>query len=232
LVSVVLLAVVLYGRRSLRLRSLLMYGVIFVPLLGLTLILLAKFPTYYGWMTYIPLAVCICGSLDLDLPAAVRHTAVGCCVLASVVGVGLHVLSCSGDWKDREYSKVQQFVTSNVRTDDWAFVNPQVYYPAKLTGAETFFWNPGSIPAAQKSRVTVCIINPERVWVLKELGGAWYSTGQEMIPAHSGLFGTDTRWGFLSLPNYRLSVYRRIPTTQQEEKNVMSLPRVTKRGKS
>ncbi len=230
--SAVLLAVVLYRSRSLRLRSPLMYGLIFVPLLGLTLLLLAKFPTYYGWMTYIPLAICVCGSLDLDLPANVRSLAVGMCVVASIVGVGLHVLACARDWNDRDYSKVQQFVTSNIRSDDWAYINPQVYYPAKLAGAATFFANAGGMSSDQKSRVTVCIIEPERAWVLKELGGAWYSTGQEMIPVRTGLFGRNNRWGFLSLPNYRLSIYRRVPPTPQQEKTLMSLPVVSKRGKS
>jgi len=107
---------------------------------------------------------------------------------------------------------VQQFVTSNIRSDDWAYVDPQAYYPAKLTGAATFFWSSGNLmSSAQKSRVTVCVISPQEVWVLKEFGGSWYSTGQEMIPTYTGLFGTKSGWGFLSLPNYRLSIYRRVP---------------------
>jgi hypothetical protein len=211
--SAVLLAVALYGSRSLRLRSPLMYGVIFVPLLGFTLVLVAHFPTYYGWMTYIPLAVCVCASLDLELPAGVRRLAVGLCILASVVGVGMHVLSCVLDWKDRDYSKVQQFVISNIRSDDSVYIDPQAYYAAKLTGASTSFWDPRSqMSFTQKSRLTACIISPDRLYLLKEFGGQWYSTGQDLIPAHAGLFGTNTRWGFLSLPNYRLSVYRRVST--------------------
>jgi hypothetical protein len=213
LASGLLLAVVLYGTRSLRWRSPLVYGLIFVPLLGLILILLAKFPTYYGWMTFIPLAICVCGSLEMDLPATVRRLAVNLCVVACVLGVGLHVLACARDWKDRDYSKVQRFVASNIRSDDWVYIDPQAYYPAKLTGATTFFSDVGNIPSAEKSRVTVCVIEPEAVSVLKVLGGAWYSTGQEMIPSRAGLFGSNNRWGFLSLPNYRLSVYRRVPTT-------------------
>jgi 4-amino-4-deoxy-L-arabinose transferase-like glycosyltransferase len=213
LASAALLAVVLYRRHNLEFRSLLIYGLIFVPLFSLTLILLAKFPTYYGWMTYAPLAICICGSLHLDLPQNVRLFAVGLCVAASIVGVGLHALAFARDWSDRDYAKVQQFVTSNIRPDDWAYVNPQAYYPAKRTAAATFFSNAAGMPSDQKSRVTVCVIEPERVWVLKELGGSWYATGQEMIPAHTGLFGRNNEWGFLSLPNYRLSVYRRVPTT-------------------
>jgi hypothetical protein len=211
--SALLLAVALYGSRSLRFRSPLMYGLIFVPLFGVTLILVAKFPTYYGWMTFAPLAICVCGSLDLDLPTRIRRLAVGLCVLASIVGVGLHVLACARDWKDRNYSKLQQFVASSIRPDDLVYVDPQAYYPAKLTGAATFFWDPGSrMSSAEKSRLTVCVIGPGKTWLLKELGGAWYSTGEEMIPAHTGLFGSSDTWGFLSLPNYRLSVYRRVPS--------------------
>jgi hypothetical protein len=213
LASAVLLAVALYSTRSLRWHSPLMYGVILVPLLGIALILLAKFPTYYGWMTYAPLAICVCSSLDLGLPLDVRRFAVSLCVLACIVGVGLHVLACARDWNDRDYSKVQKFVASNIRPDDWVYVDPQAYYPAKLTGAFTFFANAGNMPSDEKSRVTVCIIEPEAVWVLKALGGSWYSTGQEMIPERTGVFGTNNRWGVLSLPNYRLSVYRRVPTT-------------------
>jgi hypothetical protein len=230
--AAVLLAVILYRTRSLRLRSPLVYGLTFVPVFGLTLVLLAKFPTYYGWMTFVPLAVCVCASLELNFPTGVRRAAVGLCILAGVVGVGLHVLSCVRDWDDRDYSKVQQFVNSNVRPDDWAYVNPQGYYPAKVTSAATFFSNAKGLLPSQKSRITVCVIEPEAVGVLGELGGDWYNTGQEMIPAHTGLFGSNSKWGFLSLPNYRLSVYRRVPPNRHDEKTQMTFPVVTKPGKS
>jgi MFS family permease len=213
--SAVLLAVALYAKGSLRLRSPLIYGLIFVPLLGLTLVLAAHFPTYYGWMTYVPLAVCVCASLNSNVPVSLRRIAVGLCVVASIIGVGLHVLACARDWKDRDYSKLQQFVTSNIKSDDQAYIDPQAYYPAKLTGATTFFWDPGSrMSSTQKTRLTVCVIGPDRIGLLKDFGGAWYRTGQEMIPAHTGLFGIDMKWGFLSLPNYRLSIYRRVPIAE------------------
>jgi hypothetical protein len=212
--SAVLVAVALYGRRSLRLRSPLVYGLLFVPVLGFTMVVASHFPTYYGWMAYAPLAICVCGSLDLDLPIGVRRLAVGLCVVASMVGVGLHVLACARDWGDRDYSKVSRFVTSNIRSDDRVYVDPQVYYPAKLTGAAVFFWDPGSrMSSAQESGLTACIIGPERLGLLKEFGGTWDNTGEEIIPAHTGLFGTNLKWGFLSLPNYRLSVYRRVPAS-------------------
>jgi MFS family permease len=215
--SAVVVAVALYRKSSLRLRSPLVYGLIFVPALGLAMVLGAHFPTYYGWMVYIPLAVCVCASLDLDLPVNSRRLAVGLCVLASIVGVGLHVLACARDWQDRDYAKVSRFVTSNIRSDDRVFIDPQVYYPAKLTGAAVFFWDPGSqMSSVEKSRLTACVIGPDRLGLLKEFGGAWYSTGDELVPAHTGLFGTNLRWGFLSLPNYRLSVYRRVPTAAQD----------------
>ncbi len=217
LACAVLLAVTLSRGRGLHLNSPLIYGLVFVPLLGLTLLLAAKFPTYYGWMTYVPLAICVCGSLDLQLPAEVRRVGIGLCVAASAVGVGLHVLACAGDWKDRDVSRLQSFLASNIRANDRVFVDPQAYYPAKLSGAATFFWDAGSrrvpLSAVQKSHLTVCVIDPANRRVLQELGGAWYGTGQQMIPSHTGLFGRDNQWGFLSLPNYRLSVYRRVPAS-------------------
>ena len=136
----------------------------------------------------------------------------GLCLLACTLGVGLHVLACAGDWKDRDYSKVQQLITSNIRSDDRVYIDPQAYYPAKLTGAATFFWDPeGRMSSDLKNRLTACIIGPERGGLLRDLGGEWYNTGQEIIPEHTGLFGSNMRWGFLSLPNYRLTVYRRVP---------------------
>ncbi|MGP0018973.1 MAG: hypothetical protein ACLPHP_10425 [Candidatus Sulfotelmatobacter sp.] len=212
--SAVLVAGAFYRKGSLRLRSPLVYGLMFVPVLGLTMVVASHFPTYYGWMVYGPLAVCVCGSLDLNMPTGVRRLAVGLCFVASMVGVGLHVLACARDWEDRDYSRVSRFVTSNIRSDDRVYIDPQVYYPAKLTGAAVLFWDPGSrISSAQKSGLTACIIGPERLGLLKEFGGTWDNTGEEIIPAHTGLFGSDLRWGFLSLPNYRLSVYRRVPAT-------------------
>jgi hypothetical protein len=213
----VLLAVFHYRRRSIRLRSPLTFGLIFVPVLGLTMLLVSHFPTYYGWMAYVPLAISVCGSLDFDLPVRVRYIAVGLCMSASVVGLGLHVLAGACDWSDRDYSKISQFVTSNIRSDDRVYIDPQVYYPAKLTGAEILFWDPGNrMSAAQKMDLTACVIGPDRLGLLKEFGGTWHNTGEEIIPAHQGLFGNDLKWGFLSLPNYRLSVYRKVPATGQQ----------------
>lgn len=215
--AAILLAVFLYGNRSLRLRSPLAYGLTFVPMLGLTMVLVSHFPTYYGWMAYIPLAVCVCATLDLSLSVPVRRLAVGLCILASVVGVGLHALAGAPDWQDRDYSRVSQFVASNIHRDDRVYVDPQAYYPAKLTGAEVFFWDPGStLSAAQKISLTACVISPDRIGLLKELGGTWHNTGEEIVPLHQGLFGRDLKWGFLSLPNYRLSVYRRVQPTGQD----------------
>jgi hypothetical protein len=214
--SAVLLAVALRRRRSLRWHSPLMYGLMFVPLLGAVLVLLAKFPTYYGWMTYVPLAICVCGSLDLGVPTNVRRAAVGLCVLACTLGVGMHVLACIRDWNDRDYSKVQQFVNANIGPRDRVFVDPQAYYPAKLSGAATFFRDPAGMPEDEKTRFTACIIGPDRIPVLKALGGKWYSTGQDLIPLDTAMFGRDSRWGFLSLPNYRLSVYRRVSAAGQD----------------
>jgi hypothetical protein len=213
--SALLLATVHYGKRSLRLRSPLIYGLMFVPLLAFALVLTAHFPTYYGWMTFIPLAVCVCGSLNLDVPGVVRRWAAGLCVLSCIVGVGFHILACARDWKDRDYSQVEQLIRSNIRPDDRAYIDPQAYYPAKLTDAATFFWDPqGRMSSDLKNHLTVCVIGPERVGLLQDFGGDWYNTGQEIIPKHTGLFGSNMEWGFLSLPNYRLSIYRRVPGSE------------------
>ena len=207
-----LLAFGLYRSRSLHVASALVFALVFAPMLSVTLILLAKFPTYYGWMICIPVAICTCGSLEQKVPGAIRNSAIGLCVLGCVLGIGLHALACARDWQDRDYSKIQRFVSSIVHADDWAYVVPQSYYPTKLLAAATFFGNPGTrMSSSQRSRVTVCIIGPDSNWVLKELGGEWYSTGQEMIPARIGLFGNKSKWGVLSFSNYRLSVYRRVP---------------------
>ncbi len=153
--SASLLAVVLYGRRSLRLRSPLMYGLIFVPLFGLSLILLAKFPTYYGWMTYVPLTICVCGSLDLHLPARVRRLAVGLCALACIVGVGLHVTACARDWKDRDYSRVLKFVKANIQADDWVFVRPSGVLSRETDRSDNVFpgpWEPANLPVFRSKK--------------------------------------------------------------------------------
>lgn len=211
LAAAFLLAVTFVARRSFRLRSPLVYGLAVVCLLAITLIVLGKFPTYYGWMTFVPLAICVCASLGSGLSIRMRRCAVALCVLSSIVGVGLHVLASARDWKDRDYSKVEQFVNANVRADDRAYVEPQAYYPAKTRAAATFFWTPVTpMSAAEKSSITVCIINPDRASALKEFGAAWYRT-KELVPGHAGLFGVDYKWGFLSLPNYHLAIYRRVP---------------------
>lgn len=209
-----LLAAWLLWRREFRWRSPLAFGLVFSVGLSLALVLGGKFPTYYGWMTYGPLCLCVCAALSATaLPAVLRVISAGLLGLAMLVGFGLHALAAGWDWPERDHRKVEVFARQNLNREDWMCGDHTTYYAAKPVAARVFM--PVYLPAMpdeERRRLTVLIIAPgEFNKVTNVVGGNWASTGARLVPQRRPLFGTDWKRGFLSMPNYELEVFRRDP---------------------
>ena len=208
----VALAVFLVTKRHFRWRSPLSFGLVYAVVLSLALVLTGKFPTYYGWMTYAPLCLCVCATLSqTKLPAVVR-LAGGTLLIAAVgAGLGLHAAAALSDWSDRAYRPVESFVRRTLAHDDWVLGEHGVYYAAKPFVARLLL--PYHLPAMrdeEKRRLTALVLAPAMLGeTTNAIGGNWISTGARIKPRRRGLFGTDWKYGFLSMPNYELEVYRR-----------------------
>jgi hypothetical protein len=217
-----LLAVVLafwqLRRGTFAVRSLLGFGLVYSIVFSLVLVLAGKFPTYYSWMTYFPLCLCLCGTLASQPPGGLmawagRAFATG----AIVVGIGLHTVTAAYDWPERQYGHVEKLVRENVSAADVMYGEFPTYYAAKTRAAKVFLpkYAPAMLPS-EKTQVTVLIIYPELLNdVTNAIGGSWEATGKGHVPRKPPLFGSE--WGvrgngFLGMPDYRLAVYRRRPT--------------------
>src|SRR4029453_12238588 len=91
LAHAVTLAIYRLKARTVQGRSVLSFGLAYTVALSITLIASGKFPTYYGWMTYIPLAVCVCATLDQCRGQRAMRWLSRAFALATIgSGIGLH----------------------------------------------------------------------------------------------------------------------------------------------
>lgn len=212
----ILLTGCLLAQRRLRWRSPLAFGLIHAVVLSLTLVVSGKFPTYYGWMTYVPLCMCVCATLSShQFPGWLRGISGFALSAAFIVGIGTHLAVAAYDWSDRDYAPVTQFTCEHVKNDDWLHGDHVVYYAAKPVAARVFM--PYYLPAmreSEKQRVSVLVIAPDSLTeAVQGLGGDWVSTGARLSPKRGGLLGNAWKRGFLSAPNHELEVFRRTGPT-------------------
>jgi hypothetical protein len=67
----------------------------------------------------------------------------------------------------------------------------------------------------EKQRISILFIKPEHLeFTASQLGGTWEKV-DEYTPPRMGFLGTHWNMGFLSVYNYHLAVYRRIPSAKQ-----------------
>jgi len=196
--------------------SVLSFGLVYSLALSTALVASGKFPTYYGWMTYVPLSVCLCSTLsEIAVRRKLFIASLAFIWTAVSVGISLNLMTAAYDWKERAYANVENLVQENVLTTDWMYGEFATYYAAKTRAARVFM--PYYLPAmlnSEKTRINVLVIAPKNFdEVTKTIGGDWASTGKKFVPERSGFLGTRVNLGFLSTQNYHLEVYRRTDAT-------------------
>jgi multisubunit Na+/H+ antiporter MnhB subunit len=211
-VLAVALAVYQMKNNTFKRKSILSFGLVYSVALSVALVAGGKFPTYYGWMTYVPLSVCLCSMLS-DLAANRKLHAASLILIwgAIAVGVSLNLMAAAYDWKDRDYENVEKLVRENITNTDWVFGELATYYAVKPRAAPTFttYYLPAML-SGEKSRINVLVIAPNNFEaVTKAIGGHWLSTEKKFVPQRSGFLGTKLDLGILTRQNYHLEVYRR-----------------------
>ena len=193
-------------------KSALSFGLVYSIILTVALIFSGKFPTYYGWMTYVPLGLCLCATVAQSPPEGAWRWICGIFLAATMgFGIALHGITAASDWRDRDYANVEKLVHENVTGSDWMYGEFSTYYAAKQTAAQIFLpmYLPAFLPE-EKARLTVLVIAPKNFSeVTNAIGGIWISTGKKFVPEEKGFWATRRDMGFLSMQNYQLEVYRR-----------------------
>jgi hypothetical protein len=179
-----------------------------------------RYPCYYSWMAFIPMAAALASAFEKPRPGRLVYgAALGLALLACGIGLPARLVVVWVEWDLRDAGKVHKFVTSHLRPTDQVFSIYEGYYAAKASAAgvilppyigESFAPDapPGAITQDERERINVLILKPDCVESsLRFFGGEW----QEV--AHYKVDQTDRmalleRLKFGSKP-YDIIIYRR-----------------------
>lgn len=211
---------IIQGRnKSFYWRSPLCFGLAGAFLIPLAIVSTGKFPTYYAWMAYLPLAVCVVIALSSASGSfRGRSIVVALMIAACLVGLPFQLAFACYDREDRRYEPVEELAAAHIVKDDWVFCDYGAYYAVKNRAEMVFVMNSRkklSESAEDRQRITVMIVDPssaEKVQTV--IGGKWYRVGTEIKPTRGmlteELFGISIPFGIFQT-KYNLQVYRRSP---------------------
>jgi hypothetical protein len=178
-------------------------------------LILAKFPTYYSWMVFGPLSVCVCSVLSRMKAGALVTVGVRSgLVLACITGLPLQLLAVTYDWRDRDYDAVHRIVTANVEKDDRVLCDYQVYFAAKAKALEVFLPQYVKLMSTEEKRsVTLLIGSDEALTAWRSrLGGEWNMAAEGIVPTQTTILqrltGKDIDVGLIG-QKYRFKIYKR-----------------------
>lgn len=185
----------------------------FAVLLPVGMQMAGKFPIYYGWMIFVPLAIAFAGLTDSvwgSCGVSVRLVSAALLALAMVAGLPLRTASALSAWQDRDPRRVDAFVRANVAPGETALADFRLYYALRTVHSPTIL--PTYIPALgaeDRSRITVLLLRPEDVAAARQaLGDEWLPTGAQFAPPRSSrLFSKLV--SELREESYTVAVYRR-----------------------
>jgi hypothetical protein len=209
-----ILLVHLLRQKKINLHSGIVLGILFGVLLGIIMLTVAKLATYYSYMVVIPITVAVCSGLALCEPGKLRNAVLILCALSAAAGAGLHAAAYIGNYQDRDYSHLEQFVDQTVHADDIAYVDITGYLAVRQRARDAYFpVTEGPIiplmSQQQKDSITVLLIrSSESEYTTNGLGGQWQETGQWIAPTGRNIFG-NRRVGLVTFMPIDLTVYRR-----------------------
>lgn len=164
-------------------RSALTFAIASAVAIPAALHLAAKFPIYYSWMVFVPLAIAVCGAMaSPDLSAAPRRIGGVLIAIAAIIGLPLRLAAVSLNWSARSQAPIEAFVKANLGPSDAVVSDFKAYYPVKLQCRA--FYAPtylGAMTPAERHSVTALLIRPADLPVVSSsLGGDWHDTGLSM----------------------------------------------------
>jgi hypothetical protein len=170
---------------------------------------------YYTWMGCLAIGIPLVISVETAprspalLPA--RRLAIGCIVLALVVGLPVQLARAYMDRNARDYDALRAYVRARVAPGDWVLVAPPAYFAVAELGAipASVGYATGrlapKIPDDQNQRIKLMIVRPDEVKTqIDRLGGSWIPSGSAFSPPRA----TRLTWAE-GADSYQLVAYRR-----------------------
>jgi hypothetical protein len=133
------------------------------------------------------------------------------------------MLSATPPEQRGKFARIEKFVQSVVRPEDWVYGEASIYYPTKQRASMYFYsatYATGrglpKFPDSEREKVSVLVIPPDQfVEAAKKVGGDWAATGELLdlsdspssyAPLVKPLFAVASDEGLGNTPLY---VYRR-----------------------
>ena len=192
----------------------------FLALLGFLLppiiYALGRFPTYYAWMSVLPLCALIFGLFELEF--ATRRSRKGAAAwglvgLACLFGLPLQIASGVYWGEGRSYAAVRGIVHELKRTDV-VVCDPSAYYAVRPTAAKTYLlayigaerW----MSRQQLDGVTILVIRPEHFRHVSQIVGGSWQPGERTPQVATFVPVFRKNFGDKLIEVYDLQVFRRI----------------------
>jgi hypothetical protein len=134
--------------------------------------------------------------------------------LSTAAGAGLHAAAYIGNYQDRDYSHLEQFVDQTVHANDIAYVDTPGYLAVRQRARHAYLPEAEEAIIAlmsqqQKDSIMVLLIRSSQLeYTTNGLGGRWQETGQMIAPTGRNIFG-NRRMGVVTFRPIDLTVYRR-----------------------
>jgi hypothetical protein len=193
------------------------FGLAAAVVIPAVLQLAAKFPVYYGWLVYAPLAVGVTGALGATsngVRPSRRVTGLVAICLAAAVAVGLpaRLVGSAWNWNRSDPAALEREVVTSIGADDVVLTDFKAYYAVKQHAtalfAPTYL---GPMGDAEKRSLTAVLVRADRApAILSGVSGDWRAVGAPLA-AGSGAAGWPERlMREFAEENFPLQLYRRM----------------------
>jgi hypothetical protein len=164
--------------------SLLAFALMLALAVPPTLTIAAKFPLYYSWMAFIPLALAVVSELSKpgEVSGALRVVVSALLLVGALSGLPLRLTAVFLNWDAFSQRPIVRFVDANLQPSDSVVADFKAYYAVKLhcksVYAPTYV---GVMEPQEREMVTALLVRPAQLaLVTGAIGGQWQDTGLSM----------------------------------------------------
>jgi hypothetical protein len=213
----ILLSLERVRRRAFRLISPLGVGLACGILIPACMIALGKFPIYYIWMAYVPLALAVAAALSeyaFQPSRLVLNLSTCGLFLVCLTGLPVEIASALYYWKDRDCAKIDTLVQQNLKYDDWVYTQYSGYFAVKKVTPNVFI--PFQIADRYRDKISVLLVSPADYdeYAHAIVGGDWQDTGKGISDIGHDLLPADNL-ALLLQRRINLRIYRRVAAPSQ-----------------
>jgi len=208
--------------RSFRPSSPLAFAIVTGIVIPAGLLATKKFPIYYSWMAYIPLALGFAAELSRStvVPSRAARTLAALAVgLACLLGLPAQLSLAAYYWKDRNVAQVDALIHKEITKHDWVYTDPSAYFAVRSATPHVVPFKIFQISEEEKNKVNVLVVPPQAFDEFAEVigDGKWYDTGAGIQDHGRDLFPSRS-FAILVQQRINFEIYRRVGSASPAKK--------------